>query len=141
MLSRGFRSPRVLVEAYRRPQPPYGAGPHAARAGATALIDVSDGLIADAGHIARASGVSINLDPAALPVAEELRAAASAFNLDPMSWVLSGGDDHALLATFAAAEDVPAEFRIIGRTEEEGDAPVLLGGHPWAGESGHEHFR
>lgn len=141
VLSRGFRSPRVLVEAYRRPQPPYPAGPIAARAGATALIDVSDGLIADAGHVAEASRVSINLDPASLPVAEELRSAAAAFNLDPLTWVLSGGDDHALLATFATAEEVPAEFRVIGRTEEEGDAPVLLAGQPWAGEPGHEHFR
>ena len=141
VLSRGFRSPRALVEAYRRPQPPYSCGPLAARAGATALIDVSDGLIADAGHIAAASGVSINLDPGALPVAEELRAASAAFNLDPVSWVLAGGDDHALLATFATVEAVPAEFRVIGRTEEESDAPVLLGGQPWAGEPGHEHFR
>ncbi len=52
VLGRGFRSPRVLVEAYRRPEPPYDAGPVAADAGATAMIDVSDGLLADAGHIA-----------------------------------------------------------------------------------------
>ncbi|MFN8190733.1 MAG: thiamine-phosphate kinase [Nocardioidaceae bacterium] len=52
VLGRGFRSPRVLVEAYRRPEPPYGAGPAAADAGATAMIDVSDGLVADAGHVA-----------------------------------------------------------------------------------------
>ena len=57
VLGRGFRSPRVLVEAYRRPEPPYAAGPVAADAGATAMIDVSDGLLADARHIADASGV------------------------------------------------------------------------------------
>ena len=44
VLGRGFRSPRVLVEAYRRPEPPYAAGKQAAEAGATALIDISDGL-------------------------------------------------------------------------------------------------
>ena len=54
VLGRGFRSPRVLVEAYRRPEPPYDAGQVAADAGATAMIDISDGLLADAGHIATA---------------------------------------------------------------------------------------
>src|SRR6187551_2739394 len=52
VLGRGFRSPRVLVEAYRHPEPPYDAGRVAAEAGATALIDVSDGLLAEAGHLA-----------------------------------------------------------------------------------------
>ena len=61
VLGRGFRSPRVLVEAYRRPEPPYDAGPMAADAGATSMIDVSDGLVADAGHVAAASGVAIDL--------------------------------------------------------------------------------
>src|SRR6187200_2241101 len=55
VLGRGFRSPRVLVEAYRRPEPPYDAGKVAAEAGATALIDISDGLLAEAGHLADAS--------------------------------------------------------------------------------------
>ena len=61
VLGRGFRSPRVLVDAYRRPQPPYDAGAVAAEAGATAMIDVSDGLLADAAHVAQASGVGIDI--------------------------------------------------------------------------------
>src|ERR687897_1240773 len=64
VLGRGFRSPRVLVEAYRRPEPPYAAGQQAAEAGATALIDVSDGLLAEAGHIADDSGVAIDVHAA-----------------------------------------------------------------------------
>ncbi len=140
VLSRGFRSPRVLVEAYRRPQPPYASGPVAARAGATAMIDISDGLVADAGHIAEASSVSIDLDPASLPVAEELTAAAAAFNADPLVWVLSGGDDHALLATFPAGA-VPEGFRPLGRVLAQDRAAVLLAGQPWAEEDGFEHFR
>ena len=63
VLGRGFRSPRALVEAYQRPQPPYAAGPAAAHAGATSMIDVSDGLLADVGHLASGSGVAIDVTP------------------------------------------------------------------------------
>ena len=55
VLGRGFRSPRTVVDAHRRPQPPYSAGALAAAAGATSMIDVSDGLLADVGHIAELS--------------------------------------------------------------------------------------
>src|SRR3954452_479697 len=72
LLSGGFRSPRVLVEAYRRPQPPYDAGPAAAEAGATSMIDVADGLVADAGHLATGSGVAIGIRTGALEVPEPL---------------------------------------------------------------------
>ncbi len=74
VLTRGFRSPRAVVEAYQRPQPPYAAGPAAAVAGATAMIDVSDGLIADLGHIAEDSGVSIDLDRSAFHLADPMAA-------------------------------------------------------------------
>ncbi len=100
VLGRGFRSPRVLVEAYRRPEPPYDAGPVAAAAGATAMIDVSDGLVADAGHVAEASGVAIDVRRDAFEVPEPLQAVAAATGADPLQFLLGGGDDHALLATF-----------------------------------------
>src|SRR5690242_13453219 len=74
VLGRGFRSPRVLVEAYRRPEPPYDAGRVAAEAGATAMIDVSDGLLADAGHVAADSGVAIDVHAAAFDVPEPIHA-------------------------------------------------------------------
>jgi len=66
LLEAGHREPAALVAAHLRPAPPYDAGPEAARLGATALMDVSDGLLADLGHIARASGVAIDVHPAAL---------------------------------------------------------------------------
>ena len=78
ILRRGFRSPRVLVAAHRRPEVPYASGPIAALAGATSMIDVSDGLLADVGHLALASGVHIDLDPAALQPDAPLREVASA---------------------------------------------------------------
>ena len=62
VLARGFRSPRAAVVAHRVPEVPYGEGRVAAEAGASALIDISDGLIADLGHVARASGVTLDVD-------------------------------------------------------------------------------
>ena len=64
VLGRGFRSPKVLVDAHRFPVIDYTCGPRAAAAGATAMIDISDGLIADVGHLAAASNVAIDLDSA-----------------------------------------------------------------------------
>src|SRR4051794_15138102 len=66
VLRRGFTSPLAAVAGHRRPTPPYASGPAAADAGATAMCDISDGLLADAGHIADDSGVVIDLDRAAL---------------------------------------------------------------------------
>src|SRR3954451_5389595 len=83
VLGRGFRSPRVLVEAYRRPEPPYDAGKVAAEAGATAMIDVSDGLLADAGPLADTPGVAIDVRSTAFKVPEPLRAVGAALGADP----------------------------------------------------------
>lgn len=138
VLGRGFRSPKALVDAYRRPEPPYDAGPAAAAAGATALIDVSDGLLSEAGHIAAASGVAIDVRTDALEVAEPLHAVAAAIGADPVSFVLTGGDDHSLLATFPAAAALPEGWRVIGAvTEGEG---VTVDGQEWEGPTGWTHF-
>ncbi len=138
VLTRGFRSPRVLVEAYRRPHPPYAAGPEAAHAGATALIDISDGLVAEAGHVAVASGVGIALHSAALVIAEPLHAVAAALGVDPLQFILGGGDDHALLGTFPDVASVPAEWAVIGEVIE--GAGVLVDGAPYDGPTGWTHF-
>lgn len=139
VLSRGFRTPKLLVEAFRRPEVPYAAGPYAARLGATAMIDVSDGLLADLGHVARASGVAIDVRRDAFEVPRQMADAAQALGVDPYRWILAGGDDHALAATFPPAVVLPAPWRAIGRVTE--GSGVTVDGQPWGGPTGWDHFR
>ena len=127
-----------LVAAHLRPQPPYPAGP-AAAASATAMIDVSDGLLQDLGHIAAASGVAIDVATAALPCGEPTRAAASLLGVAWQDWALTGGEDHALAATFPAGSAPPDGWRVIGNVRE-GDG-VLVDGERRAAGGGWEHFR
>jgi len=134
-----------LVTAHRAPRPPYPAGPEAAAAGATAMIDTSDGLLRDATRVARASGVLLDLDVAALAPGDDLLHAARRMG-DPalaLHWVLTGGEDHALLACFPAGVALPAAFRPVGRVlaGEPDGAPVTVGGRPWDGPTGWRHFR
>ena len=72
-----------LIAAQRRPQPPYDAGPEAADLGATAMIDISDGLLADLGHVAAASGVLIDVASARLSPGDALLTAARALPRPP----------------------------------------------------------
>jgi thiamine-monophosphate kinase len=138
VLSRGFRTPRMLIDAYRRPLVDYPAGVRAAVAGATSMIDVSDGLIADLGHVAAASEVHIELAKEAFAVPEQLRDAALALGVDPHQWILGGGDDHALAATFPPHVSLPDGWHVIGRvTRGEG---VTVDGREWVGQRGWEHF-
>ena len=139
VLSRGFRTPKLLVEAYRRPEVPYHAGPEAARLGATAMIDVSDGLLADLAHVATASGVAIDLRRDALEVPRQMGDAASALGVDPYAWVLGGGDDHALAATFPPDAALPPQWRVIGAVA--GGDGVTVDGAAWSGRTGWDHFR
>lgn len=183
-----------VVGVHRRPQPPLAAGPVAARAGATAMLDVSDGLLRDAGRIAAASGVVLDLgapervladDLAALAAAAEAvargagvdggRADAGKAGSDgggvdagdardggvraddggaggdaaqadvAVTWVLTGGEDHGLLATFPRGQ-VPAGFRAVGvvRAADAG-APagtvLVAGDAPPVRATGWDHFR
>jgi thiamine-monophosphate kinase len=138
VLSRGFRSPVQIVAAHRRPEVPYAEGPRAAEWGATAMTDVSDGLIADLGHIASASGVRMNLRADLVPVPMKLKEVGAALNVDPQVWVFTGGDDYALVATYPAGTDLPDAWTPIG-TVAEGEG-VRVDGRRWPS-GGHEHFR
>ncbi len=138
VLSRGFRSPGALVNAYRRPLPPYAAGRDAALAGARAMIDVSDGLLADVGHLAEASGVAVDIAAAAFAVPEPMANAAEALGADSLTWLLSGGEDHALVAAFPPDAPLPEGWRRIGAVGE--GAGVTVDGEPWTGPDGWDHF-
>lgn len=116
---------RAAIEAQLRPQPPIGLGAIAARAGATAMMDVSDGLALDASRLADASGVTIVFDGGAL-------------GPDPQSALL-GGEDHGLLATFPGAV-LPPGFRVIGTVRERGPDAVLCDDAPVA-HSGWDPYR
>ena len=139
VLSRGFRSPRVLVEAHRRPSPPYAQGPRAALLGATAMIDVSDGLIQDLGHVAAASGVLIDLASGVFEVPEVFQDTARALSADPLTWMLAGGEDHALAACFPAEVVLPEGWQVVGRVSQ-GEGIVHVDGEPYDGPGGWQAF-
>lgn len=107
-------SERDCVRGQLRPRPPISAGPLAAAAGATAMMDVSDGLVRDARRLARASGVTVDLE-------------RSALGADPER-ALHGGEDHAMLATFPADTALPAGFRRIGAVREPGEVALTVDG-------------
>jgi thiamine-monophosphate kinase len=157
------RTEGPLVAAQRRPAPPYDAGPEAADLGATAMIDISDGLLADLGHIADASGVLIDLSRAALSPGDSLLAAASFIfssgtdlgspsppDLIALNWVLSGGEDHSLAATFPPGVALPPRWIPIGKVHPGQARPghdggrsgpgVVLDSQPWQHAAGWDHF-
>lgn len=113
------------VALHRRPVPPLSSGPLAAEAGATSMIDLSDGLLRDASRVAAASGVCLDLVAEAL--VGDVSRLAGLFGKDAaLDCVLSGGEEHSLLATFPSDRSVPAGFRLVGRVVE-GDGVSLDG--------------
>jgi len=90
---------RALLEAHLRPVARVGEGQTLAGAGATAMMDVSDGLALDLSRLCAASGVAARIRPADVPVAPELSDLAGVLRVDPLELALSGGEDYELLAT------------------------------------------
>lgn len=137
------RTAPELLAAHRAPDPPLTAGPAAALAGATAMLDVSDGLGVDGARLAAASQVHLDLDASwedehvrdLLHAARALAGVREERGADPLarSWVRGGGEDHALLATFppeVARAGLPEPFVVVGRVlpERTGRPAVTVGG-------------
>ncbi len=134
LLERGEREPQQLLERHLRPRPRLTEGRALAAAGTSAMIDLSDGLATDAGHVARSSGVQLRVDLERLPRSEGVTAEEAA----------AGGDDYELLVTLPTSRRAVAEgaagLTWIGEVTE-GEGLVLLGrdGRPVEGLRGFEH--
>lgn len=114
-----------LVTAHCAPSLTPGRGVVARATGATSMTDNSDGLIVDLGVIARRSGVGINLDSAAIAPTPLMAEAGELLDVDPWTWVLTGGEDHTLLATTTG--DAPSGFRTVGQVTRS--ESVTVDGH------------
>lgn len=127
-----------LRQVHLVPSPPYGQGRVAALAGATAMTDISDGLLADLGHIAQSSAVHIDLSsPSLEPYLVPVAGASGLLGADPWEWILTGGEEHALVATFPGT--LPAGWVAIGEVRT-GDPGVTLDGVAWTQRMGWDSF-
>lgn len=118
----------TLVERQLEPMPRLVAGQALAAAGATAMIDLSDGLGADARHLARASGVKLAVEAAAVPLAPAAVTLSEATGRDPW-WLLSGGEDYELLACVPPARLKHATAEVLSK----GGVPLTKVGEVQAG--------
>jgi thiamine-monophosphate kinase len=137
--------PERLVRKHLRPEPRVVLGHTAARIGARAMIDLSDGLVSDARHLCEKSGVGCRIDLGLLPVAGDTREYVSSVGRDPEVIAATGGEDYELLIAapeeiveaLAAESEVPVT--VIGEITEEG-VIFLRDGKPVGGLSGWDHF-
>ncbi|MDQ2871373.1 MAG: thiamine-phosphate kinase [Acidobacteriota bacterium] len=144
-----FPGARELLDAFHDPEPRVALGLALSRRKlAHAAIDVSDGLGADAARIASASAVRVVLERERVPISASVAAAARHFGVDPLPWVLSGGDDYEILFAVpeeaaASVEALPGDVSLtrVGRVER-GSGAVLRGAAGDADISalGYDHF-
>ena len=138
-----------LLEAHWRPEPRIEAGQHlAAAGGVSAMIDISDGLAGDLGHILAASGVGATLNAACVPVGEDLAALESLVGRDALELVLHGGEAYELLFTCAPDDaarlirEIGIPAHCVGQIDEEPGLRLRRGADvTQLPARGHDHFK
>jgi thiamine-monophosphate kinase len=138
-------APQRLMRKHLRPEPRVDSGRAAARLGARAMIDLSDGLASDVRHLCEKSAVGCRVDLQLLPIAGDTREYVSSMSRDPEILAVTGGEDYELLIaapekvvrSLAAESEVP--ITVIGEMTEE-DVTFLRRGEPVGALSGWDHF-
>src|SRR5918993_1230566 len=145
VLERGMSGPERLIRKCLRPEPRLGAGRAAARLGATAMIDLSDGLASDVGHVCDRSGAGCSVDLDLLPINDDIREFAESLERDPEILAATGGEDYELLICApgpildALANNVEVPLTLIGEITRS-EVVFMREGKPVQDLTGWNHF-